>query len=234
MTFFFTKSREKSLATLSSIVLVAVSEEAYLAAAQTPNLLGQLLQDGRVLRQGDSFQTDYSFVYTLWSLEPVSQGRALAGRTEIIVLSPSHPIVFNRNDVNVTNDTDFIEIDEGFLAASSETWQGKGQPLSSNTACVGRSEAPAYEFSFRDLDTPEDLQDDNFSLYLRTPDLGKIGILSHDWVCTQQTESIRDSTCFQAIAYARLPQSRLVRIVANDNLVNSQCVESRSSPGDRG
>jgi len=185
MAFFFRKSREESLtslATLSSIVLVAGSEGAYLAAARSPKLR-QLLQDGRVLRQGDSFQTDNSLVYTLWSLEPVSQGRALAGRTEIVVLSPSHPIVFTRSNVN--NEPDFIEIDEGFLAASSETWQGKGQSASSNAVCIGRSETPAHAFSTRDLDTPEDIREDNFSLYLRTPDLGKIGILSHDWVCTQ-------------------------------------------------
>ncbi len=186
MAFFFRKSREESLtslATLSSIVLVAVSEGAYLAATRSPNILCQLLQDGRVLRQGDSFQTDYSLVYTLWSLEPVSQGRALAGRTEIVVLSPSHPIVFTRSSIN--NEPDFIEIDEGFLAASSEMWQGKGQPASSNTACIGRSETLAHAFSTRDLDAPEDIREDNFSLYLRTPDLGKIGILSHDWVCTR-------------------------------------------------
>jgi peroxin-6 len=184
MAFFFSKSWEKSFtnfATLSSIVLVADSEEAYLAAAQTPNLLRQLLQDGRVLHQGDSFRTDNSLTYTLCSLEPVSQGLALAGRTEIVVLSPSHPIVFTRSDAN--NEPDFIEIDEGFLAASSETWQGKGQSTSTNAACVGGSEAPAYAFSTRGLDTSQDLREDNFSLYLRTPDLGKIGVLSHDWVC---------------------------------------------------
>ena len=35
---------------------------------------------------------------------------------------------------------------------------------------------------------------------------------------------MQDSMFLQAIAYANLPQSRLVRIVANDNLVNSPCV----------
>ena len=191
MSFFFSESRERSsanLITLSSIILVAVSEEAYLAAARTPNLLRQLLQDGRVLRQGDICQTDGSLLYELWSLEPVSQGCALAGQTEIVVLSSSHPMSLPRDDVN--NEHDFIEINEEFLASSvissphEHFEQGNGLSAS-NTVCVGRAEVPAYPFTTRDLTTPEDLLEDDFSLYIRTSDLGKIGILSHDWVCMQ-------------------------------------------------
>jgi peroxin-6 len=110
----------------------------------------------------DRVQTDNSLVYTLWSLEPVSQGRALAGWTEIVLLSSGHSIVSPKNGDN--SEPDFIEINEGFL---------------------GRTEVPAYPFSIRDLDLPEDLLEDHFTLYIRTSDLGKIGILSHDWVGLQ-------------------------------------------------
>lgn len=172
MSFFFSDRQNHStnLETLSSVVLVPVSEEAYLTAAQHPDSLRQLLRDDRVLRQGESIevmstggsQVPHSLVYILWSLEPVSQGRALAGQTEIIILYPGRPIFFPRN--NVTREPDVIEINEGFLASS---------------------DVPAYPFYLKALDVPEDLLQDHFSLYVRTSDLGKIGILSNDWVCSQ-------------------------------------------------
>lgn len=171
------------LVTLSTVVVIAVSQEAYQAASQSPILLRQLLQDGQVLRQGETIELPVPspLVYKLSSLEPVSQGRALAGETEILLLPPTHP------DASLTNDSDYdhdlIEINEGFLGSSimlssPEHFDGERQ---SATVCVGST---AYSFGARSLEAPQDLLQDYLTLYVRTSDLGKIGILSHDWVCS--------------------------------------------------
>src|SRR6266545_3147147 len=93
--------------TLSTVVVVALSKEAYSTVALNPAVLLETLQsDDRILSQGDIIRLQNSeqqpgFSYRLQLLEPVRQGRAQIGQTEITLLSlvPTPPITLAGNNV---------------------------------------------------------------------------------------------------------------------------------------
>lgn len=171
---------------LSTIVIVALSKEAYSAVALDPAVLLENLQaDDRILSQGDVITLQHSehqpsFSYRLQLLEPIRQGRAQTGQTEITVLAlvASPPITLAGNSIQ-----DPIEIDEGFLACSvlnSRLEEDKETP----TASLDRMEDHrACGFKVKYLDSvPTEALQEHWTLYIRTSDLSKTGILSHDWV----------------------------------------------------
>lgn len=213
---------------LSTIVLVAGSTEAYLTAARRPSLLNQLM-DGRILRHGDRAQlqignteASLGFVYKLQQLEPVPQGFAQPGQTKIILMSSmiSGIDLSDKHD-NVENDA--FEIDESFLASSvfnthfdhpeDQDFLTVSQDLN-----LGMSNPSLSRFDIDYLDFFNESPEENWILYVRTTDLGRIGILSRNWVslhkklvCILILVSI-----IKVIACFKLSQSRLVRVVADD------------------
>jgi len=170
---------------LSTVVVVALSKEAYSTVALNPTVLLEYLQaDDRILSQGDviSLQNskhEPSFSYRLQLLEPVRQGRAQTGQTEITILSlvATPPITLAGNSVQ-----DPIEIDESFLAClvlNSRLEDDKETPTASQDR-MRDHRACGYKVKY--LDTPTELLQEHWTLYIRTSDLSKMGILNHDWV----------------------------------------------------
>lgn len=212
---------------LSTIILVAGSMEAYLTATRQPSLLNQIL-DGRILRDGDRVQlitgnseVSLSFVYHLQQLEPVSQGLARPGQTKIILLS-SGAIPATLAEKHEYLENDAIEIDESFLAGSVLNTQfdrpeARGFPTMFQGCNFGKSNTSLPHFDIDYFDSLQEFPEENWVLYVRTTDLGRIGLLSRNWVSLPRRQrSYVCSYVIKAIACSTLSQSRLVRVVAND------------------
>ncbi|KAF8876037.1 AAA-domain-containing protein [Gymnopilus junonius] len=185
-----------------------------------------LFEDERILREGDILEVAKKFAipsplkYRLELLEPVRQGVARRGTTNILLLSsfdstaslaPSVDDEPSQGTMSLDFDSqDAIEIDEGFLASSLfgptyETPSLLGDYDTLHETQDRYESSLGRRFTSRSLRAPCSPSDDHCTLYVRTTDLGKIGILSGDW----------------AIAYAKVSNPRLVRIEANDNVVIS-------------
>ncbi|KDR81364.1 hypothetical protein GALMADRAFT_239217 [Galerina marginata CBS 339.88] len=209
---------------LTAVIVTALSNEAYLRACDEPSNLEVLLFDEqRILRQGDVVSVNdphsadgnsCAMKYRFEMLEPVLQGYAQRGTTKLFLLSSqgspelSAPSVGEEFAKNDTDDAfslqDTIEIDEDFLGSSV-----LGPPLLPDQGALAnksqKDEPSSNTYLCKSLPSVCDAQSDPCTLYLRTADLGKIGILSGDW----------------AIAGVKPSNSRLVRVVANDELVKS-------------
>ena len=164
--------------------------------------LESLLHDGEpILREGDVLELQSTssnssvLKYRLELLEPVRQGISRPGTTRLLLISSNGTEFFNPTanreavegvetpDLNLE---DTIEIDEGFLANSlfgSDYAASllKDQDMSSEMQ-VKNGPSFRQDFSPRSLNQPLSLSHDLFTLYVRTADLGRIGILSGDWV----------------------------------------------------
>jgi len=192
MSFF---SGENLLATnapppLTIVVAIALTQEAYSRASQDRSFLEILLfQKQQNLHQGDTISTDsttgdgLTLTFRLEVLEPVSEGYATP-KTKIILLSSKIGLP---NDVPDLEDVDAIEIDEGFLAKSVLS-PGLEAPkrIYDNPRNLSITRLPEHypsRFTLKSLDAPESPLEDHCTLYLRTADLGRLGILSGDWVC---------------------------------------------------
>jgi hypothetical protein len=214
---------------LSTIVLVAGSTEAYLLAARRPSLLNQLM-DGRILRNGDraqlqigNIEASLEFVYQLQQLEPVPQGFAQPGQTKIILLSFGIISGIDLSDKHDNVEADAFEIDESFLASSVfnthfDHPEDQDFPIVSQDSTLGMSNPSLSRFDIDYLDFPNESPEENWTLYVRTTDLGRIGILSRNWV-----SSHKELVCIlilisiiKVIACPKLSQPRLVRVVADD------------------
>ena len=183
---------------LSTIVLVAGSTEAYMLAARRPSLLHQLM-DGRILRHGDRAQlqignteASLGFVYQLQQLEPVPQGFAQPGQTKVILLSSGMISGIDLSDKHDNVETDAFEIDESFLASSVfnthfDHPEDQDFPIVSQDSTLGMSDPSLSRFDIDYLDFPDESPEENWILYVRTTDLGRIGILSQNWVSSQGT-----------------------------------------------
>src|SRR5262249_3244518 len=124
--------------------------------------------------------------YRIDMLEPVLQGYAKAGTTRFCVLSPTEsPQVVEDKD-------DLIEIDEDFLANS--VLQPTLRPSSIDASS---------EVSFQVRELIEPVSEDDSLCYVRTSDLGRIGLLDGDWAVAR---------CSTSSDY------RLVRVIADDDI----------------
>ena len=133
-------------------------------------------------------------------LEPVLQGYARKGSTQFYITfaASSNEYSSPEDDVEVEDesgsDPDGIEIDECFLASSILHSRPNMTPLSPRETVTdrlrdtnvepGEPTTSHVEFRFftEPLPVPASASQDDCTLYLRTSDLGRIGILNGDWV----------------------------------------------------
>ncbi|KAF9451245.1 AAA-domain-containing protein [Macrolepiota fuliginosa MF-IS2] len=142
-------------------------------------------------------------------LEPTSHGYLDPGSTRIIVVQSRNPSsLASTSFLSEQMDSEGIEIDEGFLANAIAPNSLK---LNGNTGdnhlaedLAGSTQPPQVLFDVEPLAAPVLTSDDHCTLYIRTVDLGRVGLLNEDWAVASSDPETK---------------YRLVRIVANDQLV---------------
>lgn len=188
---------------------MALSRDAYQAALGREPLLDRELSDGRpILRQGAVYTFSSSqlalnghgvagspkhFSYRLDMLEPVRQGYTQRGTTQFTVVldtasddgEDSH---LADAENGVESDREGLEIDESFLGNSILTPVFPPSARHSVHGVVHESykeiSASPQDVVFRALPLRKLASpgDDDCTLYLRTVDLGRVGLLKGDWV----------------------------------------------------
>lgn len=118
--------------------------------------------------------------------EPVQQG-IMNQSTKFILLSPENDdALSDAASVSTDNESgwemDGVEIDEGFLANPID---GLVQPEAE------------VDFKPKVLDAIVSLEEDHHTIYIRTSDLGRLGILNGDWVSLEYIQRV--STNFNGI-----------------------------------
>ncbi|KAL0574330.1 peroxisomal assembly protein [Marasmius crinis-equi] len=208
-------------ALLSEIVISALSSKAYHASVSSQKLLQQQLSGSqRILRQGSVHTLDLGLAdaseplpFRLDMLEPVLQGYAAEGKTKLIVIpsfedQTTHPEISSEtHDIESNSDSEGVEIDEDFLGNSVSNFTfNPVSPLSDKSFPSGQSQSSSNEVALqaRPLSLPVSAFDDDHTLYLRTADLGRIGLLNGDW----------------AVAYSP-SKCRLLRVSVNDTVVEA-------------
>lgn len=186
---------------LTAVIVTALSDEAYGKACSEHSVMDALLFDNQpILRERDILlytETSTShdikndtLKYRLELLEPVSQGHALPDATRVILLSSQGDFAFSTSSdpdsADSMNDTqDSIEIDEDFLGSSILNLNLES-PREHNTHTFDSNQdagEPSWSgYIPKSLSAPVDSLQDDCTFYVRTADLGKLGILSGDWV----------------------------------------------------
>ncbi|KAI0303446.1 P-loop containing nucleoside triphosphate hydrolase protein [Multifurca ochricompacta] len=200
---------------LQEVFVQALSSSAYSRAkANVSSFEDWMCRDQRILRQ-DS-------IYCLGSQDSHDAGYAQKSRTLFTLLPPAedpssingHHLLpsFSPNDVQVELDDEDLEIDERFLAGSLVL-----QPSSyshQNDDPTIRLPHLAHRFTAKPLSMPAFPEQDDHTMYVRTVDLPKVGVLDGDWAIVQ------------------LPSSRnrrIVRLEASDDIVDDSGIV-RASP----
>lgn len=213
------KSRAISI-TLTEVILDALSDVAYRFALDNPELIEQALTNPETLLHlgsihevpSEHLQNGYASLaplqYRLLMLEPTSRGHVDPEVTKVIVVHSENPdSLVSTGFLAESTDSDSIEIDESFLenamAPNALKLNGHIRDDHSSTSS-GEGNPPQVLFDVQSLVHPVSLLEDHCTLYIRTADLGRVGLLNEDW----------------AVASSDPENSyRLVRIVANDHLV---------------
>lgn len=194
--------------TLTDVVLSALSVDAYnLAKDATSALEDWLSEESVILRQGQTYtftpnttsngieglNVAKSCQFRLAMAEPVLQGVARKGSTRLYVTSSAASSSDESELLDVyaedTSSEEAIEIDESFLASSVL-----------HNKYMSTSSAQEHDPGANDQKSTTDQSDDSkilrtealtvpvldshgdCILYLRTSDLGKVGVLNGDWV----------------------------------------------------
>lgn len=135
----------------------------------------------------DSTPLRYKVILT----EPVPQGFAQKAQTLFTLLPPTessqaidrHHVSLSSSlpeDIQTEDDDEGLEIGENFLASSLIPQSSSfSQQNDSSTIRVSRL---AHEFTANPLPTPVSLDLDEYTMYVRTVDLPKVGVLDGDWV----------------------------------------------------
>ncbi|KAF9532443.1 P-loop containing nucleoside triphosphate hydrolase protein [Crepidotus variabilis] len=195
--------------TLTSVIVIAMTRHAYLYASEmSSSLRNFIFSEDRLLDEGDTFTLsgpqEIPLQYQLQLLEPFRRGHAQVGATTLTLLSsssiPEHSI-----PTPTSFDLAAVEIDEGFLASSVL------YNPSMERHYLGV--LPSSSFRLKSLDGEQHLVEDEWSIYVRTRDLGKLGVLSGNWVVI----SVQPSC------------TRLVKIVGDDDLAR-ESFEAMASP----
>ena len=184
------------LVSLQEVFVQALSSSAYSRAkADVSSFEDWLCRGQRILRQDSVYVWEspddldpVSLTYKLIMTEPVLQGYAQKSQTLFTLLPPSEGSqAVNGNqalsssvldDVQIDEDEDGLEIGENFLASSLIS-QPSSYPQHSLPI---RMSHLAYEFTASPLPKPTSLGVDEYTLYVRTVDLPKVGVLDGDWV----------------------------------------------------
>jgi peroxin-6 len=181
---------------LTVVVVTALSSEAYSQACADNSALGEWLSsETRILRQGDILSVpnkspmlvDTAMRYRLDMLEPTLQGYVKSGTTKVIVVLSQTDSIIHDSIEDVEEEQDAIEIDESFLGSSISNLSLDLHTRSIQNSPLGPYKNEAMErsymgFSYKSLLSPLRFVEDLNTLFFRTSDLGKIGILNGDWV----------------------------------------------------
>lgn len=179
--------------------MTALSDAAYENASSEQSVVDALLFDNQpILREGDVLTytggasrdlNHTSLEYKLELLEPVMQGYAMRDATRIILLSSQDSARSATSDPD-SSDTmddiqDTIEIDEDFLGSSVMNLN-LDSPREHDTYASDSSQdtgEPSWSgYMPTNLSAPVHTLQNDCTFYVRTADLGKLGILSGDWV----------------------------------------------------
>jgi peroxin-6 len=223
------------LVPLQEVFVRALSSTAYSRAkADVSSFEDWLCRGQRILRQDSVYVWDTpddldpgALAYKLIMTEPVLQGYAQKSQTLFTLLPPlegSQAVNGNQvlsssvpDDVQIDEDEEGLEIGENFLASSLIS-QPSSYPQHSPPIRMSRL---AHEFTANPLPKPTSLDVDEHTMYVRTVDLPKVGVLDGDWVSIN-LEIWKENLSNRCQAIARLPLSRnrrIVRLEANDELV---------------
>ena len=179
-----------TLTALTVVVVTALSSEAYLQICTDNSSLVEWLSIGtRILRQGDilSIPKKSTLRYRLDMLEPTLHGYVESGTTKVIVVLSKTDSTTHDSIVDAEGEQDAIEIDESFLGSSISNFSLDLHTRSIQNQLLGLYKNDAGEksylgFSYKSLLSPLRSVEDHYTLFFRTSDLGKIGILNGDWV----------------------------------------------------
>lgn len=175
---------------LDEVVLVAKSQEAFEAASEEEDIFYALYAEECIIRQGDTLNlpaSPISYRYAVESTDPLLQGFLKKGSTRIVVLLGDEDLSSESDSEDLTDESmDGIEIDSSFLASSALS-----KPMSSHQMLESDTLADPSRLSnaqghapFRcmPLSFPISVVEDDSTLYVRTSDLSRLGILNSDWV----------------------------------------------------
>jgi peroxin-6 len=182
---------------LTQIFLVALSLESYELTQSDPSVLENWFVSGEpILRQSATYSfsrhwnTSHSlksFQYRLVMVEPVSQGYASAGNTKFLIsmqVDQDNSGIYSHDynsshssELGIEIDKEGIEIDESFLAGS----------VLRSTSCHSRATSPHEiipELSFLSKSWNGLVMShmEDYTVHVRTFDLGRVGLLNGDWV----------------------------------------------------
>ena len=223
------------LVPLQEVFVQALSSTAYSRAkADVSSFEDWLCRGQRILRQVSVCIWDSpdgldpgALAYKLIMTEPVLQGHAQKSQTLFTLLPPSKGFqAVNGNqvlsssvsdDVQIDDDEEGLEIGEHFLASSLIS-QPSSYPQHSPPI---RMSHLSHEFTASPLPKPTSPDVDERTMYVRTADLPKVGVLDGDWVSIN-LKIWKENLSNRCQAIARLPLSRnrrIVRLEANDELV---------------
>lgn len=193
---------------LKEIFVQALSSTAYSKAkADVASFEDWLCHDQRVMRQDSVYTMDSQdslvpgpFTYKLIMTEPVLQGYAQKSQTSFTLLPPTEdPQTMNGHhllssslseEVQIEDDDEGLEIGENFLA-SSLIPQPSSYPLQNGSPAIRMSRL-AHEFTVHPLSMPSSPDLDEYTMYVRTVDLPKVGVLDGDWVSLNSKISKRE------------------------------------------
>lgn len=180
---------------LQEVFVQALSSSAYSSAKSDLAAFEDWLCHGqRILRQDSVLSQDgphgSPLLYKLIMTEPVLQGYAQKSQTLFTLLPPTEdrPAVNGRGDqsssvpedAHIEFDDEDLEIGESFLAGSLVP-QSTLYPQENGSPTIS---VPlfAHELTARPSSTPIYSALDDQTMYVRTVDLSKIGVLDGDWV----------------------------------------------------
>jgi peroxin-6 len=182
--------------TLTEVILDALSDHAYRFALDNPELLEQCLSmPDTLLHLGsiheipsDQLQNGHLshpiLRYRTLMLEPTSRGHVDPYSTKVIVVHSRNPdSLVAASLLSEPADSDSIEIDESFLenAVAPKALRFNGPVGNADNLMNGRH-TPQVLFNVEPLLSPASPLEDHCTLYIRTSDLGRVGILNEDWV----------------------------------------------------
>lgn len=207
---------------LQEVFVQALSSSAYSSLKSDASVFEDWLCHGqRILRQDSVLSMDSQdnpdgspLAYKLIMTEPVLQGYAQKSQTLFTLLPPpEEPPAINGHgdhpssvpdDAHIEFDDEELEIGESFLAGSLVP-----QPTlypQQNVSPTISMPLFAHELTARPSSTPIHSGLDNHTMYVRTVDLPKIGVLDGDWAIVKHSSS---------------RSRRIVRLEANDEVGES-------------
>jgi peroxin-6 len=222
---------------LQEVFVQALSGSAYSSAKSNVAAFEDwLCHNQKILQQDSVLSMDspdgspltYKFIMT----EPVLQGYAQKSQTLFTLLPPTEdPPAINghRNqsssvpgDALIEFDDEDLEIGESFLAGSLAP-QPTLYPQQNGSPTVSMP-LFAHELTARPSSTPIYSELDDHTMYVRTIDLSKIGVLDGDWVSVFLIVSESSSSpdkCQAIVQHSSSRSRRIVRLEANDDVGES-------------